>query len=137
MKKIFFIIIFIIFSLNSCFLIYDEEFCEDYNYSDCDTYEPYSFDMEIVISSRSEGVPVWFYSGNVENGTLLFADTVYSTFYEEVIFGGEYSIKAEYKEGDKIIFAVDGCKPTKRSTNKCDSVCWTSSHCDLDVSLIY
>jgi hypothetical protein len=110
--------------------------CYSYDYRDCETAEPYLSltSFQFTIDDQVKTVPFIIYEGNVESGTPLFYDTAKG---EKIVYYnlefGKYSVKAEYKIGNKTYYVIDGGKLQKWSADVCDSVCWSwdSLHLDL------
>lgn len=115
-----------------------EEDCSTYDYADCDTYEPINAKLEVYISSKynNNKTAIKIYNGYVDQGSIYKIDTVYGNFYSFYAeFGTYYSVEVEYNMNGKKIIAIDGGKPVKKSTIKCDSTCWETRipHFDLTI----
>ncbi|HBS85161.1 MAG: hypothetical protein A2W91_01615 [Bacteroidetes bacterium GWF2_38_335] len=126
-------------SLFSCDDVEDPE-CEDYDYSSCDTWEPKSAELVISLTINEENlkVPITIYDGKIEDNIVVDHCTVPNNkLYYDVPIDHFYTVMAEYKSGDKTIFAVDGEEMKKKSSTVCDSTCWTVKGGYLNVTLRY
>jgi len=95
------------------------------------------FNAVVTINSENPYVPLVIYRGNVEDNNVEYVDTTWeSNYWVEVPVGAYYSIAAEYKVGDKIIFAIDNDKlETKLSEKDCDEPCYYFKGGYVDVRL--
>lgn len=121
-------------------MLESEENCEDYDYSDCNTEEPFRGYLEIFLTINDENkeVPITVFRGNFEDSVIMVRDTANEDIWEILVgLGEEYSVAAEYKVGDKKVIAIDGTTITKDSYNKCDSTCWEIKDDLIDVELKY
>lgn len=78
---------------------------------DCDNIRPEEGKLLVTLTINDENpyVPLVIYRGNIEDNNIGYVDTSYSTDYWVIVpVDNYYSITAEYKSGDKTIFAVDG-----------------------------
>jgi len=93
--------------------------------------------ITVTINSQNPYVPLKVYIGNFEEGNLDWTDTAYSSdFRVDVKPDQYYSVTAEYKDGDKTIFAVDGDKlKIKHTSDKCDEPCYYFKGGYIDVRL--
>jgi hypothetical protein len=91
----------------------------------------------ITINEENPSVPLVFYRGKIEDNIIEWIDT--STvdllkLYSPV--DKYYSVKALYKEGAKVIYAIDGDKlNTRQVSGVCDRDCWVVGGGILDVRL--
>jgi hypothetical protein len=79
--------------------------------NDCDNVRPEEGKLLVTLTINDENpyVPLVIYRGNIEDNNIEYVDTSYSTDYWVIVpVDNYYSITAEYKSGDKTIFAVDG-----------------------------
>lgn len=112
--------------------------CDEYNYIDCDTWEPsYSYVfMDFTINNENPYVPFEVYEGKLEEGKLVLTDTSYSKRDSvEMDFDIDYTVKAKYKKGSQTIYAIDMDKAIKWSQDICDSVCWHYIDAEVDLEL--
>ncbi len=112
--------------------------CSTYDYSECNTAEPFEGRLYIKLTKNSENtsVPITIYSGKFEDNNIFLRDTVTKDNYDTLLpVGNYYSVAAEYKKGSSKIIAVDGGKILKSKTNTCDSVCWTVTTAKVNVRL--
>lgn len=122
----------------SCEDTYDEEECYDYDYSDCNTTEPDSsyLNIDITINKENKEVAVAVFRENIESGDTVFYDTITDPRLKvKVPLNQYYSAKAIYKVDEKEIIAVHGDKIKKKSTYRCDSLCWDIKGGFIDVRL--
>ena len=93
--------------------------------------------ITVTINSQNPYVPLKVYIGNFEEGNLDWIDTAYSSdFWVDVKPDQYYSVIAEYKDGDKTIFAVDGDEhKLKYTPDKCDEPCYYYKGGYIDVRL--
>lgn len=117
-----------------------EEYCVDYDYSDCNTVEPTSGLLKIsfTINKENSSIPFTIYKGKIENNSVYLRDTTKENYLEiDLPINSYYSVKAEYKSGNKKIFAVDGGEISKKSQNICDSICWKVKDARINLELKY
>jgi hypothetical protein len=117
---------------------------EPVNIGGVDCYECYNpkpewviLNIKVTINDQNQKVPLIIYKGNVEDGNVDWYDTTgKSDFWVEVKPDQYYSVKAEYKDGNKTIFAIDGDKiKLKYSEDSCDEPCYYSTGGYIDVQL--
>lgn len=117
---------------------------EPFDLSEIDCSECYQdkpewgpLNITVTINSQNPYVPLKVYIGNFEEGNLDWTDTAYSNdFWVDVKPDQYYSVTAEYKDGDKTIFAVDGDKlKVKHTSDKCDEPCYYFQGGYIDVRL--
>jgi hypothetical protein len=71
-------------------------------------------------------------------GYIEFLDTAKTeTFKREVPVDHYYSVKATYKSGQNIIYAVDGSILEVQKQSGCDNTCWQVAGGSLDVTLAF
>lgn len=125
-------------SCNSFFQTEDEEYCADYDYSDCDTREPSSAHVTFRLSEVSSDylIPVKVYKGNFEEGSVVFEkDIAGESFTVALPVNETYSATAIYESDGKTITVLEGTTLTKNSETKCDSTCWSVSGTSVDLRL--
>jgi len=136
--KTFFLMTILLMVIVSC------ERQEPVNLSNIDCSECYQdkpewgpLNIKVTINDQNPFVPLKVYIGNFEEGNLDWTDTAYSKdFWVDVKPDQYYSVTAEYKDGDKIIFAVDGDKlKLQHTSDKCDEPCYYYSGGYIDVRL--
>ncbi len=114
--------------------------CEYPDYSNCITVEPENgkLNLKITINDENKKVPMSIYYGNFEHNVICITDTleVPQTTYT-LPADVYYSVKAEYKSGNKTIYAIDGGFLEKKSYHVCDSICWVVKDIDLNLKLKY
>lgn len=137
-----FIGLFLFQSACQSFWMSETDDCENPDYSDCDTFEPFFADIKLKITNDdlAEIQKVEVFYGEIEAGDTLEViseiDESTDLLSVTVSTNAEYSAKAYYlKEGDTII-CVDGTNFRKRSYTNCDSTCWylTGDIMDLAVT---
>lgn len=107
--------------------------------AECYYNEPDSGDLIVYLSINGENpkVPIIVYKDQVDDGRIEYIDTAFSSpYYLYVALGEYYSVEAEYKSGDRIIYAVDGDKITSRFvTETCEFDCYVISGGVIDAEL--
>jgi hypothetical protein len=91
----------------------------------------------ITINSENQRVPLVIYRGDIESNVIEYVDTSFqSEYWVDVPVDEYYSVKAEYKDGEKTIYAVDGDKlKLKKNATSCDQECFYFDGGYLDVRL--
>ncbi len=109
--------------------------------SECYTQRPeYApLTIRLTINKENPEVPITIYLGEFEKDQVRIQDTArYSTVSVDLIPSRYYSVRAEYRVGDKTIYAIDGDEiELKKVSSQCDSVCWVILGGDIDVRLKY
>ncbi|HPE57181.1 MAG TPA: hypothetical protein P5514_05570 [Bacteroidales bacterium] len=92
---------------------------------------------EVTINAENPYVPLTIYVGDYENGQVDWTDTTWkSEYWVDVKPDRYYSVVAKYKDGSKIIYAVDGDDiKLKRSNSDCDAECYYQKGGYIDVRL--
>jgi hypothetical protein len=114
------------------------EDCANYNYSDCNTTEPFlvGLNIKLTINDNNTKVPITIYEGKLEENLIVLNDTVSTSKYSVLLPGDKYySVKVRYKKGDKIIYAFGGDFTKKIRTSVCDSSCWSTEEGNVNVEL--
>lgn len=140
MKKLFLVLFIVIMS---CSKSDEEEGCKpmplDYFCISRSSDVTNFLKIKITTDQLNTTVPIAVYSGNsVENGTLLFKDTISrSTFYE--VSDGNYAARAYYTA------TVNGALSKVRTTNDtrisakeveyCEDECFEPAYGDIDLTL--
>ena len=117
---------------------YDEEVdCQSYNYNDCNTLEPIDANIDLLFTIKgNQSVPFEIIEGKIEDGKTIIYDTARTSKISYIMaIPSYYTVKAEYKIGDKTVYAVDGVDMKARSTQRCDSICWETPSFKLDLTL--
>ncbi len=112
--------------------------CSSYDYSDCNTVEPFDGRLFINLSINSENpaVPITIYKGKLEDNDVILKDTVTTDKYDTLLpIDNYYTVTAKYKKGNTVIVAVDGDKISKNKTKTCDSTCWSVKTASVNVKL--
>lgn len=138
-QNILFYLFVIIFLFVSCDKLTDEDECDDVDYSDCNTEEPFrdSLHIKLTINDENEKVKLVIYDGDFEDGIAITQiETEKSKINVEVLLDREYSASAEYISGKDTIIAIDGTNIKKKSKTYCDSTCWSIKNQDLDLRLV-
>jgi hypothetical protein len=130
----------IVFSFTSCKQnsFYNSEDCANYDYSDCNTTEPLLVGLNIKLTINDENlyVPVTVYEGKMEDNLVVLTDTVSTSKYNILLPPDKYyTVKARYKKGNTIIYAVGGDKIKKSHTTTCDSTCWSTDEGNINIEL--
>ncbi len=112
------------------------------NCFNCKTDQPDSalVNIKVTINNENPKVPVTIYRGRfnpadssnkLKNIIINANDSIY------LPVGEYYSVKAKYKSGQKIIYAVDGGNFETQEETDCDTPCWQIVGGVYDVRLIY
>jgi hypothetical protein len=118
--------------------------CETYRgiTVDCDECyfnEPDSGDLIVYVTINSENtkVPLIIYKDQVDDERIEYVDTAFSSpYYLWVDLNEYYSVKAEYRKGDQIIYAIDGDKIKSRFvTETCEFDCYVVADGVINVEL--
>ncbi|MEA2041273.1 MAG: hypothetical protein U9N85_01810 [Bacteroidota bacterium] len=118
-------------------LLSESDECENPDYSDCDTFEPYSAFLKLHVSTESdlELIELKLYTGDIEEGELIvdFPDSLFdsSPIVKEVRLDKKFSAKAVYVRGQDTIACIDGTETKRHSYTNCDSTCWRISGDEL------
>lgn len=126
MKKLLYIILTLfVIATFACKRIYVDD-CSQYDYSDCDTWEPYDavLTVRVTINNKNPKVPITMFYGNFENNDTAIVDTLTKDTEYYVPIDKKYSVLAKYKTDNGFIYALDGAEVKKSSQNVCDSTCW-------------
>ena len=109
--------------------------------SECYTQRPEYAPLTIKLTLNEENpvVPFTIYLGEYEKGQIRLEDTArYSSISVDLIPSRYYSVLAEYRVGDKTVYALDGNEiKLVKVSSQCDSVCWVIREGDIDVRLKY
>lgn len=112
------------------------EDCENYDYYDCNTSEPFESNLVLnfTMSSRIKFVAFEVYKGYVDDDHLYFCDTSWESSIEYRVPVDEYySVMAIYHLDDKTIKVIDGGAIKTQSKRVCDSICWSVNELFLNV----
>ncbi len=108
--------------------------------SECYRIKPDEGSLKIRVTiNKNQSVPIVVYRNEMEHEWIRLVDTVtVEDYYVDVDVDHFYSVKAEYKAGGKIIYAVDGdWIRTRKITAQCDSTCWVIRGGNINVRLKY
>jgi hypothetical protein len=112
---------------------------DGFDCSNCYQEKPEFVQLNVFVTLDSENpfVPLTIYVGDVEDNNIDWEDTTYNkSYWVDVIPGRYYSVKAEYKDGSKKIFAIDGDDvKLKENTTDCDVPCYYQVGGYVDVRL--
>jgi hypothetical protein len=117
---------------------YNSEDCANYDYSDCNSTEPLlvGLNIKLTINNENPNVPITIYDGNAEDNVVVLHDTVSTPKYNVLLMPNKfYSVKARYRSGNKIIYAIGGDKIKKSQTTVCDSTCWSTDEGNINIEL--
>ena len=121
-----------------------DEYLGNVNCGECDENEPDSADLIIELTDNfGSGIPIVIYNGRIEEDSIEWIDTAYSsTYYLYVAVDRYYSVRAEYtigNTGNKKIIAVDGdwIKSKHVSSEDCGYECWIITRGNLKAELKY
>jgi hypothetical protein len=95
--------------------------------------------VKLTVNDTYESIPIVVYRNEVEKRDIDYVDTAYeSTYYLLVAVNKEYSVEAEYINGDSKIIAIDGTRiKTKHVSSECDEECWIIEGDELNMELKY
>jgi len=108
--------------------------------NDCFGYEPDSAKLivYVTINAENDSVPLTFYRGPYEDGEIDWQDT--ATDKEFLLFSEmdrEYTVRAEYRSGEKTIVVFDADKMYLRNSgDECGSPCYIVKGGIFDLKLI-
>lgn len=112
--------------------------CSTYDYSDCNSIQPFDGNMHVklTINSENPAVPLTIYRGKLEDGVVILRDTVSESTYDTLLpVDYSYTVTAKYTKGSSTIIAVDGDKISSSNTVTCDSTCWSVKPGSVNVRL--
>ena len=112
--------------------------CSTYDYSDCNSIQPFEGNMHVKLSINSENpaVPLTIYRGKLEDNVVFLRDTVSESIYDTMLpVDNFYTVTAKYSKGSSTIIAVDGDKISSSNTVTCDSTCWSVKSGSVNVKL--
>ena len=112
---------------------------DGFNCADCYQSKPVDVELHVFVTLNSENpyVPLTIYVGDFDDNQIELVDTTYNTSYLVLVRPGRYySVRAEYKDGTKTIFAIDGDNVKLReNTSDCDAPCYYQVGGYIDVRL--
>ena len=88
-----------------------EDWMLEVNCADCYDYQPDSAKLIVYLSIdlENDSVPLTFYRGNYEEGVIDWQDTATTDeFYLYSKMNSSYTVRAQYRSGNKVIEAFDG-----------------------------
>jgi hypothetical protein len=138
LKVKWFILIVILVNLTQCernepldFSSFDCSAC----YQDKPDWGP--VEIKLTINDQNPSVPIVIYRGDIENNDIEYVDTAHNSDYTvDVPVDKYYSVTAEYKDGGRTIYAVDGDKfKLEQNTKDCDEDCYYFKGGYFDVRL--
>jgi hypothetical protein len=136
-KGIFVFVLFILLIMTQCER--NEFSWEPFDCSTCYQDKPDwgPLQVYVTINDQNPSVPLVIYRGDIEDNDIEYIDTAHSSSYTvEVPVDKYYSVTAEYKDGSRIIFAVDGDKlKLDKNTTDCDEECYYFRGGYIDVRL--
>jgi hypothetical protein len=118
----------------------EKVFTGDVDCDECYSDKPVKADLMInlTVNNQYRQVPVTVYEGDIEDGHVVVSDTVdYSPYYVYVPVDRKYSVKAEYKKDNVIVYAIDGTKlKIKSVSDACDDgKCYIIENEELDATI--
>lgn len=108
--------------------------------ADCYGYEPDSANLiiNLTINAENDSVPLTFYQGKYEDGVIDWQDT--ATKEEFRLYSkmnSNYTVRATYRSGDKLIEAFDADEMQLYNANaECGSPCYIVKGGIFDVRLL-
>jgi len=128
MKKISRIIFTIAILLQFSCERHDNVYLGSVDCADCYSVKPEYVRLNALITINDENpkVKLTVYVGNCEEGQVDWVDSTYmENYWVDVKPDRYYSMKAEYKDGDKTIYVIDGDEvKLKYTENSCDVGCY-------------
>jgi len=126
--------------LNSCeqSFVSSPEDCLNYDYSDCNTKEPFlvPLNIKLTINDENPRVPLIIYKGKLDDNNIVIKDSVTLESYSVMLDPDNYyTVKARYISGNDVIYAVGGDNVKKIRNQVCDSICWTTQEGNVNVKL--
>ncbi len=112
--------------------------CEEPDYSDCNTVEPFKdfLHVRLTINDENPMVELTVYEGDYENNFIVSEiEADKETEEIEVLLGQSYTVTAKYVYGSDTIMVIDNTNFKKKKKSYCDSTCWKLKGGDIDVSL--
>jgi len=137
-KLISILLVFLILAGLSCDRPAEPEDCADYDYSDCNTTEPQSgkITLLVTVNKKITSVPVSVYKGQVDEGKLLLKDTLDAELKKyDMPVDEYYSVIAYYDINGRKIKAVSGGKLKLNVYPVCDSICYVLKEPVINVRL--
>jgi hypothetical protein len=105
-----------------------EDWMLEVDCADCFGYQPDSANLIIYlsISAENDSIPLTFYLGNYEEGVIDWQDTATTeNFYLYSKIGSDYTVRATYQSGDRVIEAFDADRmKLYNANNECGSPCY-------------
>jgi hypothetical protein len=121
---------------NSC---NEKIYTGDVDCSECYVPRPDSVDLiiDLTINNEFSAVPLVIYKGDIEDGVIEWIDTAYaSPYYLYVPVDRRYSVKGEYRRGNKKLFAVDGTNvKVLLVSDACDAECYVVENVTMDIRI--
>ena len=122
-KKLYTILISACFLLLSCSEGFDDVDC-----SECMPDMPLeaALYIDVTLNDKYREVPAIVFRGKLEQGDTIMVDTIYeSRGYVDVPLNEYYTVRAEYKSGNSVTYAIDGDKFNRyKIEGQCDGTCW-------------
>lgn len=117
-----------------------EDWMLEVNCGDCYDYPPDSANLIIYLSIdlENDSVPLTFYRGNYEEGEIDWQDTATTDeFYLYSKMNSSYTVRAQYRSGEKVIEAFDEDDMTIYNANEeCGSPCYIVKGGIFDLRLV-
>ncbi len=104
----------------------------------CETVQPTTglLSVEVTVNASHPAVEVAIYSGQFEEGNLIFLDTLEAPTQDySVPLDEYYAVTAKYVEGADTIIALDGAKVKLSSSKNCNETCYTVLDGIVDLKL--
>lgn len=105
-----------------------EDWMLEVNCGDCYGYKPDSANLiiHLTIDAENDSVPLTFYRGSYEEGVIDWQDTATTEeFYLYSKIDNNYTVRATYRSGDRIIEAFDADEMhLYNAKEECDSPCY-------------
>ena len=114
--------------------------CETYDYYDCQTFPSENGQLEVRVSfpDGMDKVPIVVLRGEYPSSDTVMLDTLVSeTRTYSLAVSTSYSVQAEYRTPDRLIYAIDGDEISQKSYTVCDSVCYLVKDAKTDLRLKY
>lgn len=130
----------ILLSLSFCYCDHPTppDDCNDYDYSNCNTVKPGygNIIVKITINRNITTVPLSIYQGNIDDGFLIFHDTLEMELVKyRLPVNQTYTVIAHYNLDGRKIKAINSGRIVRKGYLICDSVCYVVREPVIDIKL--
>ncbi|MEA1897491.1 MAG: hypothetical protein U9N53_07485 [Bacteroidota bacterium] len=115
--------------ISACFIFLScSEGFDDVDCSECMPDMPLeaALYIDVTLNEKYQEVPVIVFRGKLEQGDTIVMDTIYdSRGFIDVPLNEYYTVKAKYKYGNSVTYAIDGDEFNRyKIEGQCDGTCW-------------